>query len=73
MSGDNWFSMDKLVNKARDAKEAQKWADHKKWVEDLIAEDAILTQEQVEEIDRDELDAEMFDERDFTAWEDDEL
>jgi len=52
-----------------------KWADHKKWLEDLLTENNIEvgTDEEFDDgLDRYELDADMFDEDDFTAW-DDEL
>jgi len=71
----DWFPMDKLINKERDAKEAQRWADHKQWVEDLLADSdtKVGTDDEAVVAHRDELDADMFDEDDFAAWEDDEL
>jgi len=67
----DWFPMDKLINKERDAKEAQRWADHKQWVEDLLADsDTKVGTDEAVVAHRDELDADMFDEDDFAAWED---
>ena len=67
----DWLPMDRLINKARDVREAQKWADHKQWVENLLAEEDAKVDTEEEFVD--DLRADMFDEDDFAAWEDDEL
>lgn len=54
---DNWLPIEKIVNKDRNEREAERWKEHREWLANLTAEP-----------EEDISDVIEFDELDFSAW-----